>query len=288
VDAVVSLDTPAGPRPYRVHAPPGWRAHAPLPVVVMLHGAGGTALWTLQETGWDRTADRAGFLVVLPEGTRPDPTRPPTFLHNAPAWNDGSPRGSTGHRAADDVAFIEGVLDDVARRYPTDPARVYAAGFSNGAGMVFRLGAELSGRFAALAPVAGYCWLPDPRPARALPTLYMVGSDDPLVPLDGGVVTLPWGKVRRHRPPVRDTLARWARALGCPPGPVLLGDGDGVRVERYGPGRDGAELLAYTIAGLGHHWPGGRGRLSRRLAGPPSDSVRANDVLWDFFARHPA
>ena len=61
--------------------------------------------------------------------------------------------------------------------------------------MAFRLGAERSERFAALAPVAGHCWLPDPRPVRALPTLYLVGTEDPLVPLEGGVVVAPFRSV---------------------------------------------------------------------------------------------
>ena len=75
--------------------------------------------------------------------------------------------------------------------------------------MTFRLGAELSDRFAALAPVASHCWITDPEAGRALPTLFIIGTEDQLVPLAGGESTLPWG--RRTTPPVAETLSRWAR-----------------------------------------------------------------------------
>src|SRR3954464_8816369 len=105
---IVHLDTDAGPRSYRAHVPPG---HAgPLPAVVMLHGAGGTAAWTLAETGWASVANREGFLVVLPEATRPDPPLPPSFLQNPQVWNDGSAHGEPPRPNVDDVAFLAEVV----------------------------------------------------------------------------------------------------------------------------------------------------------------------------------
>src|SRR5262245_50351458 len=134
-----------GDRSYLVHhpspAPP-----AQWPVVMFLHGAGATAAWAMTETRLDAAADRNGFLLVLPEGTRPDPTRPPGFLSNPPVWNDGPRRGEMGVERADDVGFLSAVLDDLARHHPIDPARVYVTGFSNGAGMTFRLAAERAER----------------------------------------------------------------------------------------------------------------------------------------------
>jgi polyhydroxybutyrate depolymerase len=246
-------------------------------VVMMLHGSGATAPWTMAETRWALTADRHGFAVVAPEGTCADPREPPNFLSNPQVWNDGSPRSAMGRAGADDVAFIAAVLDDLPKHHPIDGSRIYLTGFSNGAGMTFRLGEELSHRFAALAPLAGYCWKPEPRPAHPRPTLYMVGAADPLVPLQGGELVTPWRQLVT-RMPVHETLVRWARGLDCPEQPGAVHEANGVRIEQYGP-----LLTAYTIEGLGHHWPGGRGELNRRVAGPPNNRVDANEVIWEFF-----
>ncbi len=279
-----SLPSPTGPRSYWARVPARWDGRAALSLVVLLHGAGATAEWAMGETGWDQTADREGFLLVLPQGTRADEAKPPNFLHNPPVWNDGSPRGARGRHGVDDAAFLADVLDDVQGRYPI-AGRACVTGFSNGAGMAFRLGAELPQRLAALAPVAGHCWVEPPPLARPLPTFYLVGDRDPLVPLAGGEIVSPWGRLRETKPSVRQTLARWAAALGCPDEPALVQADEGVVVERYGPGSEGVELIATIVEGLGHHWPGGRGQLTRRLAGPPSDRVRANDLIWEFFRR---
>ena len=133
--------------------------------------------------------------------------------------------------------------------------------------------------------MAGHCWLPDPRPQRPTPTLLLAGTADPLFPVAGGEIVSPWTGRRLHRPSLDETLRRWAVALGAAPEPSRTCEEQGVRTLVY-QGRDGVELTAHVIAGLGHHWPGGRGQFNPRLAGPASDRLRANDVIWEFFKRH--
>jgi polyhydroxybutyrate depolymerase len=270
-----------------IHVLKGYDGKKPVPVVLMIHGAGGTGEWTNNETSWGDKADKEGFLVVLPEGVPVNAAKPAKFLTNPQLWNDGSGRGVIGRQNNDDVGFIKALLDELEKRYRVDSKRVYATGFSNGAGMTFRLGAELAPRLAAIAPVASHCWLKDPKPERAIPTLYMVGTQDPLIPLVGGEVKSPWTGRAEQKPAVSETLDKWAKALGCPAEPKVVQDQDGVKIVNYGPGKDQAELLAYTIDGLGHHWPSGKGGLGRRIGGEPSSKVRATDVIWDFFVRHP-
>jgi polyhydroxybutyrate depolymerase len=177
------------------------------------------------------------------------------------------------------------VIDDVLGRDPADPRRVYVAGFSNGAGMAFRLAAEHADRVAAVAPAAGYCWV-DPKPSRPVPTLYLIGAADPIVPPRGGDVRLPWGNRLVRRPPVATTLETWAAAVGCDLRSVVESDAGGVRVEVFPPRPGGAEFRAVTVDGLGHHWPGGKGQLNPRIGGPPSARVDANRLVWEFFNRH--
>ena len=243
-----------------------------MPLVVFLHGRGATAAWADDETGWSRLAGAEGFALTIPQALPPHPEQPPKFLTNPPSWQD-----ATG---AEDLAFIAAAVEDAAARTGADPRRVFVSGFSNGAAMAFRVAAELSDRVAAVAPVAGHCTLPDPRPSRPVPTLHVVGAADPLIPLRGGDVRNPWQHRYVRRPPVVETLEKWARAVGCDPTPRPESDAGGVRVDTY-PGP--VAFRSVVIDGLGHHWPGGKGQFNHRIAGPPSDTVNGTELVWEFF-----
>lgn len=258
---------------------PGGATSAPL--VVFLTGTGGTAAWADRETGWSKLAAQEGFALAIPEARPPNPGSPPSFLANPPRWNDGSPAlFDSPAPETDDVAFLTFVIDDAVNRFGVDPRRVFVTGFSNGAGMAFRFAAECANRVAALAPVAGHLWPREPKPSRPVPTLYTIGTRDLLIPFRGGEVRLPWTNRLAQRPPVAETLERWARAIGCSPVPVLQRDDGTVRIERY-PGP--VTFDAVTVEGLGHHWPGGGATLNARLAGPASDAVNATEMIWEFF-----
>jgi polyhydroxybutyrate depolymerase len=268
---------------YTLHVPPKYDAARATPLVLILHGAGGKGDGYLDKAGWAKKADRAGFVAVAPDGLTARPDEKEAFLTNPRLWNSGQLPETSPRAKIDDVAFFKALLDEVGRRVTVDKARVYVTGHSNGAGMTFRLGAELSERFAAIAPVASVPWVKDPKPSRPLPTLYIIGTEDPLVPFKGGESTTPWGK--RTTPPVAEGLAKWAKALGCPEEPKTLRDKDGVKVVEYGPGKGDVKLTAYFIAGQGHNWPGGKDLLPARLVGPSSDKLNATDVIWEFFEK---
>lgn len=273
-------------RHYLVHVPKSGAA-TPLPVVVMLHGGGGTSRGAATETGWSAKADEAGFLAVFPDAMPPDPSRPGQFRTNPQLWNDGSDRFYRGQKAPDDVAFIDAMLDDLASRFPVDKRRIYATGFSNGASMSFRIGLELSHRFAAIAPVAGALWLVPGTLKHPVPMLYITGTADPLNLIEGGIPKLMNGAydpVRaKAKPPVKESVHKWARALGIPTVPRSATDADGIRTETYGPV---GEVVYIAIEGMGHHWPGGRSLLPESMVGSWSGKVRATDAAWDFFRRH--
>jgi polyhydroxybutyrate depolymerase len=270
---------------YHVHIPPKYDAAKPMPLVLILHGAGGNGIGYLTRAGWAKKADAAGFIAVAPDGLPMRPGQEANFLNNPHLWQSGQLAATSPRGKIDDVTFFKALLDDVGRRVNVDTDRVYATGHSNGGGMTFRLGAELPERFAALAVVASLPWIKDPTPSRPLPTLFIIGTEDPLVPLKGGESTTPWGK--RTTLPVAEGLAKWAKALGCPEEPKTVRDKDGVKVVEYGPGKDDVKLTAYYITGQGHGWPGGQELLPARLIGPRSDKVNAADLIWEFFEHHP-
>jgi polyhydroxybutyrate depolymerase len=168
-----------------------------------------------------------------------------------------------------------------------DSERILITGFSNGASMTFRLGAELSHRPAAIAPVAGTCWIEKPEPSKALSLCYITGTADSLNPIEGGYPKLAFGGKEQGgqpKPAVQTFIDRWVAALHCPETPHLDKTSDGVRKRVYGYSPAKSEIMYLTVEGAGHHWPGGISQAPEFLVGKPSKKLNATDVIWDFFS----
>ena len=90
---------------------------------------------------------------------------------------------------------------------------------------------------------------------------------------------------------MNETIRTWARIDGCPSKPTVtdLPDaaGDGTTVVRsvYGPGASGAEVILFAIQGGGHTWPGRPWPIP--WLGKTTRNLSANDLMWEFFQRHP-
>jgi len=267
-------------RSYWIHAQEG-KGNAPL--VMVLHGGKGTGQKVEQQTGFSWVADAEGFTVAYPNG-----------LDNQ--WNDGRSDGPAGDQ--DDVGFIAAVIDDIAAKYGVDPKRVYVTGPSNGGMMSLRLGCELSGKIAAIAPViasmpadmVGQC-----SPAEPLSVLFINGTDDSLMPYGGGEVGP--GEDRGEVIPVEESAALWAEYNGCPTEPELVSfpdldplDATLLEAEVYSQCANGTEVVLYRILGGGHTWPGGAeialDFLQNQL-GNVSKEMMASQVIWEFFKLHP-
>ena len=74
-------------RSYLLYIPPTPR---PIPLVMMLHGAGGSADFSAVETRWSELTAVERFAVVYPEGIAVQPGQPSKFLTNPQKWNDGN------------------------------------------------------------------------------------------------------------------------------------------------------------------------------------------------------
>jgi polyhydroxybutyrate depolymerase len=241
-------------RTYLLHVPPGLPADRPAPLVLVFHGGGGQAAGTeTTMTHFSELADKEGFLVAYPQGVGNN-------------WNDGrdNPSSTAATENVDDLAFVLALLDAIGKDHPVDGKRVYATGISNGGIFSHYLAANHPEKIAAIAPVAG--GLADPfhkqfHPKEPVSVLILEGTDDPLVPYDGGRLRAgDRGKVR----PTDETVKLWVEADGCAAGPMEedLPDrdaNDGCTVKRvtYAGGKGGAEVVLYRIKGGGHTWPGG-------------------------------
>ena len=267
-------------RSYRVHVPPREEREKPVPVVLAFHGGGANAANMAAFSGLDDKADEAGFIVVYPEGTG----RLPRML----TFNAGACCGHAAATNVDDVAFTRALLDDLATVTDIDERRVYATGMSNGAMMAHRLGVELSDRIAAIAPVGGPMGLDECRPGRPVPVIHFHGDADEFAPFAGGRGR---GISGTDFQSVKRSVSGWVEADGCRVDPEINtladseDDGTSVRLERHGDGQDGAEVVLVVIEGGGHTWPGREPRL--RALGRSTREISANDLMWEFFERHP-
>jgi polyhydroxybutyrate depolymerase len=260
-----------------VHTPSGYTGKTPVPLVLNLHGSGGSATQQEAFSGMDPTADADGFIVAYPQGAIRSGAGYDWNVPNVPLLGGKPvPRGS-----ANDVAFLSQVITSLEQRDCIDAARVYATGFSGGARMSSQLGCDLSTRVAAIAPVSGLR-LPTPCAAtRPVPVISFHGTADPVDPYNGNGQAY-W----TYSVPV--AAQRWAAQDKCSATPTTSSAGAQATLTQYTGCAGGATVELYTISGAGHTWPGGPplpGRFTR-VVGPQSQ-VPAASLIWTFFSQHP-
>jgi polyhydroxybutyrate depolymerase len=225
------------PRTYQVHVPAG--LDHPAGLVINLHGAGATGSAQAALTNYNAVADAHGFVAVYPDGI--------DF-----SWADGRGASIPDRQGVDDVGFLVALVDRLTHDYGVDPGRVFATGMSAGAFMAARLACERADIVSAIAPVAGTLGTAFPcSPSRPVSVLQVNGTDDPVVPFNGGtmlgrggysdIVAAPamaqrWRELDRCPSPVEDVPAPARRftAAGC---------------------ADGAEVVFVQNDGGGHTWP---------------------------------
>jgi len=279
-DHTRSLKLDDSTRSYVVHVPPKYDPRQPVPVVLALHGAAMNGPMMAVFSGLHDKADEAGFVAVFPNGTG--------VAGLLLTWNAGGLTGKLAEDPTDDVAFLAAVLDDLATVVHVDPKRVYAAGMSNGGMMCYRLAAELADRIAAIAPVAGTMAVDSRKRSRAMPVIHFHGTDDQLVPFGGPDERVPRFLTFKS---VEESIQVWVRKNRCPKKPKAIklpdtaDDGTIVTRKTYGPGRNGAEVVLVVIEGGGHTWPGRQPAFS--FLGKSTEDISANDLIWEFFQKHP-
>jgi polyhydroxybutyrate depolymerase len=139
-------------RTYRLFVPAGYDGRTRLPLVLDLHGSGGSSAGQARNSRFEDLAAREAFAVA-------------TLQAEDARWNV-----PVAAERADDVAYVRDVIDHVAAQLCIDRARVYATGFSGGGRMSSLLGCRLNDRIAAIAPVSALRW-PAPCEGRPVPVL---------------------------------------------------------------------------------------------------------------------
>jgi polyhydroxybutyrate depolymerase len=177
-----------GDRVLYVHLPSHLPPEGSRSLVVVLHGGLGNAeriASQRSEAGlnMDATADKYGFIVAYMNGT------PVARMlgEDKKGWNAGECCGMSAANNVDDVRYISGAVQYLARSYGIDLNQVYGMGHSNGAMMALRLMCETE-LLAAAVPVSGALEIEAKTcpPARGKSILAIRGANDDNVPMAGG------------------------------------------------------------------------------------------------------
>ena len=264
-------------RVYWIHVPPSHEVTPEMPLVVVLHGGGGSGPQAERSYGWTPKSDREGFIVVYPDGTGPLGDRILT-------WNAGACCGEAVDRDVDDVGFIRALVAHLLSTYKINPKRVYATGMSNGAMMSYRLACEASDLFAAIGPVAGALNVPACVPAHPVSVVAVHGLKDRNVRFAGGTPERQFDDHPRTDKSVAESTGFWIEHNGCSASPKTESR-EGVAISIHEGGRQGSAVKIYAITEGAHAWPGGS--RGARFLDEPSKAMNATDEIWEFFAAHP-
>lgn len=268
-------------RTYHVIVPKQYDPDKKVPLVIAMHGGGGTGEGFVDFVPgqFQREADRRGWLVVLPDGVNK-------------GWVDGRDATADERRGVDDVAFLGAMLDQLQADYAIDEKRIYSTGISNGGFMSIRLALDMSDRIAAVAPVTANLQkaLEHKKPSRPIPILFINGTEDRLVPYDGGFVTV-LGNKRGEILSTYDSAVAFGTFNGCKEErkTVMLPDWakrDGTRVHVHSGKGCTAPVVVYRVEGGGHTWPGGTQYLPKAIVGRVSRDFNATRHIFAFFDRH--
>ena len=276
-DYVFTLDHDGLERRYKVHVPPQYDPARPTPLVISLHGGGGSMEYQASDENYGQIskADHEGFVVVFPNGYSRFPGG------KFATWNAGRCCGPARDRNVDDVGFLRKLVERLGVQLNVDRKRVFATGMSNGAMMAHRLACEAPDLVAAIAPVAGTDNTETCNPARPVPVLEFHARNDENLPFEGGRGKKSRAGAVTDFTSVPETVSRWVRRNGCEAKPRRVLDRPGAWCERYSGCRDPRAEVELCVTETGaHSWPG-----AKRTRGdePASTAISANDLMWDFF-----
>ena len=281
---IVHLDVNGLERYYHVYIPKSYSLNQKYPLVFILHGGGGTAKGMVRFVGhrFNKLADNEGFIAIYPNGFKK-------------GWNDGARDTLAVARRLniDDVVFFDAMITDLEQKLSINKTQIFACGISNGGFMVQRLAFERPEIFKAIAVVAANLSEDQSMkipPENPVSVLFICGTSDPLVPYNGGHVTLlkqKRGKVKS----TKETVEYWKKINGCSardsefqfPDVNQHDKSTAVKTTWYNPDQPDLKVINIKIENGGHTWPGEKQYLPKALIGNVNRDFDACDEIWRFF-----
>ncbi|WP_395047893.1 T9SS type A sorting domain-containing protein [Flavobacterium sp.] len=254
-----TLQHSSGNRQYSIYIPANYNSSQPVPLVLLFHGFTNSISSIYSDSQMEVLADANNFIYAIPQG-----------LGGLAGWSIGLSFGGN----ADDIGFASSLIDRISSVYNINNKRVYAAGFSNGGFFSYRLACELSTKIAAIASVAGSMnpsWIggnnPTCNPQHQMPIMQITGTNDNVIPINGGNGGAPLSNVFNY----------WKNFNNTNPNPITTNINSNTERNVYENGNNGSTIEFIKITGRGHEWP------KTTTAGLQENaSIR----IWEFFSRY--
>ena len=182
-----------------VHVPEGYTADSPVPLLVVLHGAGDSGGNFQRAAGIDKQADKYGFMVAYPSASTNN-------------WAEGCNCNRPDLDGVDDVGFTDAAVELLKGKYSIDDSRMFVLGYSQGGMFAQRLACERSEVYRGFSTVAAMiseplsrvCYPPDP-----VNMLMINGTADAVLPFYG----IPSGSFATKG--ALETMVMWKERNDC-------------------------------------------------------------------------
>ena len=249
-------------REYLLYVPTSYDGTQDVPLLFNFHGGTDSANNQLSYVDMRGLADSESFILIYPQA----------FLEDGETnWNTLRD-AEISKLTSDDFGFVSAMIDALAATYRVDTTRVYATGYSNGAGMSYALACQLSDKIAAVAPVSGLMPIDGAAypcsPTHPTSVLIVNGTADYSRPYEG---------YEGYLLSVDDAVSFWTNynQTGADPSTTTFSS-SGLSIERfdYVGGSGGAEVRLYKVNQGSHVW-----------FDFPDEGVAHNQVIWDFLSR---
>lgn len=265
-------------RTYYLHLPIGYSfiKTKALPLVIVLHGAGGRGKSISFESKFNTKANKEKFIVVYPNGYEK-------------SWNDARKGSKSSLAGINDIKFISELIKKLESDYNIDSRRIYIAGVSNGGFMAQTLACKMPEKFAAIASVIASFpkkLAPECQAENQASIMYILGTADPFIPYTGGTVN---SKAGGEILSAEGSINFWADINNCNTNveiielPDLSPDDVTVTKIIYKKCSDLKEVVLYKLNNGGHQYPQG---FTLPTAGNKCNDINATDEIWNFFKKH--
>jgi len=194
--------TIAGERPFSLVIPKNYNSKQTTPLILMLHGYSGDPTYMKNYQILANESERKGVLLAFPIGTKDK--------QDMNFWNATQACCNFNNSTIDDQGYLIKVVDKISRTYSIDQKAIFIIGHSNGGFMAHRMACNHSGKFAAIASIAGAGYLKpsDCAPNSPVSILQIHGTLDPVIKIEGGQLGKPY-------PSAMQTVSDWANRNQC-------------------------------------------------------------------------